>query len=145
MNNPDKIREKAAAEARYSYSYMKRNRHVYDELFIPSARHKVKMGEPRAEEYLQHTLDECSHYDDGTYIKWKTEVEMGELEESLKTSIEYLKKVDTKAKQTEDAKNLFKKIAEAAPTKELLSEINGMISLDLPGSGTGMAYARILF
>lgn len=139
------IKKEAQSRARYFYDYIKRNRKTYDDLFIPSAKKKIEAHEPYAEEYLQHCLDECSHFDDGTYLAWRTEKERQDYVESLHKSIASWEKIPSRDTQLSNAQTLFAQILNAAPTKDLLADINGQMFLDITSGSSAPAYARIQF
>lgn len=145
LANDAHIKKEAQSRARYSYDYIKRNRHIYDDLFIPSAKKQVEANEPHAEEYLQHCLNECSHFDDGTYLEWRTEKERQDYVEGLHKSIVSWEKIPPRGTQLSDAQTLFSQIMNAAPTKDLLADINGQMFLDITSGNMAPAYARIQF
>ena len=139
------IKKTAQSLARNCYAYIKRNRKTYDDLFIPSAKKKVEAHEPHAEEYLQYCLDECSHFDDGTYLEWRTQKEQQNYVEGLRKSIASWEEIPPRDTQLANAQALFTQILDAAPTKELLADINGQMFLDITSGSKTPAYARIQF
>lgn len=145
LANDEYLDTEALSSAHYYYDYIKRNRKLYDELFIPSAKKKVATHESGAEQYLQRCLDECSHYDDGTYLTWKTQQERQEHIDNLTKSIASWEAMPSHEVQVSKIKDLFTQIAHAEPTKDLLSEINGQIILDMPCGADVLVYARIQF
>ena len=139
------IKREAQSRARYCYAYIKRNRKTYDDLFIPSAKKQVEAHDYHAEEYLQHCLDECSHFDDGTYLEWRTEKEQQDYVKGLHKSIASWEKILSRDTQLANAQTLFTQIIDAAPTKDLLADINGQMFLDITSGSRAPAYARIQF
>lgn len=139
-----KILKRATDRARFDYSYIKRNRHTYDELFIPAAKRDLAQNKDGAESYLQYCLDECSHYDDGSYLEWKTKNHIEDIKKHCHNTIENCSQMPTRSEQVTKTKEFFDQVASAVPTKELLDEIHGQIIFDDPGvtHQYGTIYAR---
>ncbi len=145
LANRDQLLKQAQEDARYAFNYMKRNRSVYDTLFIPAAKRDIAAGKPHAEEYLKHCLDSCDHYDDGTFLEWKTVMELHDTIDRLNQRLETLKSATPRKTQVEKVETLFNKIKSAFPTQDLLSEIGGDLVIDYKGGIRDEVHARFLF